>query len=201
MFFKPKTFYFKKLKFIPNLVLASQSPRRKELIRKITDDFICVPADVDEIVGPNTDAFTIPVVLARKKALEVAKRHPQSTVIGCDTVVILNSKVLGKPSDDTDAFNMLKELSGKKHSVVTGCCIIKNSAVKTFSVVSEVWFKQLPDRSIYKYIKTREPFDKAGGYGIQSKGKKLVKKFSGDYYNIVGFPIKAIRKELILINK
>ncbi|MBQ7045774.1 MAG: septum formation protein Maf [Clostridia bacterium] len=201
MFIKPYAFCFKKLKFSPDIILASQSPRRKELISKITDNFVCIPADIEEKVDQNTLAERVPVVLAKQKAEHVASQNPNNIVLGCDTVVILNNKILGKPHDSTEAYDMLSRLSGNKHIVVTGCCIVNEGVSKTFSVVSEVWFKKLSDNQINEYIKSGDCFDKAGGYGIQSGGKSLVKKYKGDYFNIVGFPIKDVKKELLLIKK
>ncbi len=201
MFIKPYAFCFKRLKFSPNIILASQSPRRKELISKITNDFTCIPADIEEKIDPNTDVIKVPVILAKQKAEYVASHHRDQIVLGCDTVVILNNKILGKPRNKEQALSMLKELSNNKHIVVTGCCIVKDGISKTFSVVSNVWFKKLSDKQITDYIKSGDCFDKAGGYGIQSVGKKLVRKYRGDYFNIVGFPIKAVRKELLLINE
>lgn len=201
MFIKPCAFYFKKLKFTPDIILASQSPRRQELIQKITNNVKCVPADVDEQVGTYSDVLDIPLMLAKQKAEYIASQYKNNIVIGCDTVVILNDKVLGKPKDRDDALKMLKDLSGNKHIVVTGCCIIKGDSINTFNVVSEVWFKKLSDKKIIEYVESGDCYDKAGGYGIQTNGKSLVKKYSGDYFNIVGFPIKAIRRELFKINK
>lgn len=196
--FKP-FFYFwnlEKLKFEPKLILASKSPRRIELIKHITNDFTVFNSNVTEIVPNGIESKDIPILLAKQKAQAVADKFPDNTVLGCDTVVVLNNEVLGKPKTKQEAYNMLKALSGNAHEVITGCCIKRRTDEQTFSVTSRVWFKKLSDNQITAYINTGEPFDKAGSYGIQSKGGELVQKIEGDYYNIVGLPVKAVYNAL-----
>lgn len=172
------------------LILASKSPRRKELLSVITEDFVIKAADVDE---------TLPVGISPKEAVEYLSKikaqpfaNDNDTVIGADTVVAIDDKILGKPKDSTDAFNMLKRLSGRYHSVFTGVTVIKADKSITFSAETRVKFFQLTDEEIEKYILTGEPFDKAGAYGIQGKGAMLVEKIDGDYFNVVGLPINLL---------
>lgn len=176
------------------LILASKSPRRKELLSLITDDFIIQSADVDE---------SLPDGIRPDKAVEylsLIKAEPfknnTDTVIGADTVVSVEGVILGKPKERADAFTMLKMLSGKVHSVFTGVTVIKPSSTTTFSVETKVKFFDLTDSEIKDYIDTGEPFDKAGGYGIQGKGALLVEKIDGDYFNVVGLPVSTLKKYL-----
>ena len=177
-------------------ILASQSPRRRELLSVITDDFTVMPSGVEEIVPDEIEPFDSPEYLARIKALDIAKDYPDDIVIGADTSVFLGDFVLGKPTDRKNALSMLKALSGKTHFVITGCAIVKGDRCESFSVKSEVEFYQLSDDEINAYLDTDEPYDKAGAYGIQAKGALLVKEIRGDYFNIVGLPIAELNKRL-----
>ena len=152
------------------IVLASASPRRKELLSFITTDFKIVPADIDETVENNVPLEKRPEYLAVKKALHISKNGY--------------------------AENMLKLLSGRQHKVITGCCTVKNGVAKSFSNVTLVEFFELSDSEIEEYIATGEPFDKAGAYGIQGKGSLLVKKIDGDYFNVVGLPVSELNRIL-----
>lgn len=179
------------------IVLASASPRRKELLSFITTDFKIVPADIDETVENNVPLEKRPEYLAAKKALYISKNgYEKDIVIGCDTGVFVDGKMLGKPKNREDAENMLKLLSGRQHKVITGCCIVKNGVAKSFSNVTLVVFFELSDSEIEEYIATGEPFDKAGAYGIQGKGSLLVKKIDGDYFNVVGLPVSELNRIL-----
>lgn len=166
-----------------SLILASASPRRKELLRLITDDFTVLTADVDETVPKDIDIFEAPVYLALKKARAVAEKNKKSIIIGADTAVFLGEK-------------MLSSLSGKEHLVITGCAVIKGKEIKTFSVKTYVKFKSLTKKEIKDYIATGEPMDKAGAYGIQGKGALFVEKINGDYYNVVGLPVEKLNAVL-----
>ena len=137
-----------------------------------------------------------PEFLAKIKALDIAKDYKNDLVIGADTSVILGDKVLGKPKDRQNAYEMLKLLSGNTHLVVTGCAIVKGDKCVSFSVISEVEFYKLSDEEINAYLDTNEPYDKAGSYGIQAKGALLVKEIRGDYFNIVGLPIGELNQKL-----
>lgn len=179
-----------------NIILASNSPRRKELLKYIFDSFIVIPADIDETI-PNSIPIKLSAeYIAKKKAYTIAKKYPNDLVIGCDTVVIHHERVLGKPSSHEDCFNTLKFLSAETHSVITGVCITKPNKEVSFSETTEVTFHDLTDDEILKYISTGEPFDKAGGYGIQGYGSLLVKNISGDYFNVVGLPISKLNQIL-----
>lgn len=178
------------------IILASKSPRRQELIRLITEDFEVVVSDAEEAVPRDTAPESVPELLASVKAEAAARLRPGDTVIGADTVVILDGKVMGKPADREDAVRMLRSLSGRVHTVVTGCCIIGNSRKRSFSDVTSVEFYPLSDREIIEYVDTGEPFDKAGAYGIQGKGSLLVKGIRGDFFNVMGLPVAKLRREL-----
>lgn len=179
-----------------SIILASQSPRRRELMARITTDFEVMVSQVDEILPDGISPEDTAAYLAEFKASAVAADHPDKTVIGSDTVVILDGEVLGKPEDAEDAVRMLKALSDKTHTVITGCCIIKDGEKVTFSEATKVVFYPLSDSDIAKYIATGEPFDKAGAYGIQGQGSLLVKGIEGDFFNVVGFPVGRLNREL-----
>lgn len=175
-----------------SFILASASPRRKELLRLITDDFTVKTADVDETVPKDIDIFDAPVYLALKKAKAVAEKNKKSIIIGADTAVFLGEKMLGKPESEENAEKMLSSLSGKEHLVITGCAVISERETKTFSVKTYVKFKSLTKKEIKDYIATGEPMDKAGAYGIQGRGALFVEKINGDYYNVVGLPVEKL---------
>lgn len=178
------------------IILASKSPRRQELIKLITDDYICIPSNALEIVPENTKPENVAQILASLKANDVYGKNPKDIVIGCDTVVICNNKVLGKPENQRKAKEMLKMLSGNKHKVITGCSVIKDSKENSFKCITEVEFYELSDKEIDNYIVSGEPFDKAGAYGIQGKGALFVKGIIGDYFNVVGLPVSMLARKL-----
>lgn len=179
-----------------SLILASASPRRKEIMQTAGLEFSVFVSDTDETLPDGISASDAVTELSYRKALAVAKTHPDDTVIGADTVVALDGNILGKPSDKDDAARMLRSLSGKTHKVFTGVCIIRNSEVTKFFEETDVTFFQLTDEEIDAYIDTNEPMDKAGSYGIQGKGCALVKGICGDYFNVVGLPAARLLKEL-----
>ena len=178
------------------IILASGSPRRREILSNIVTDFVCAPADVDEDYPASLAPEEVPSFLARKKAAAVASAHPDDIVIGADTVVICGGVILGKPTDEADAARMLRMLSGKVHSVVTGCAVVRGGETSVFSRKTEVEFYSLGEDEIAAYVRTGEPMDKAGAYGIQGKGGVFVKKISGDYYNVVGLPAAELYRAL-----
>ena len=179
-----------------NVVLASASPRRKELLGIITENFKIVPSGVEETVPDGILPEKQPEYLASLKALNIAKKYPHDIVIGADTSVIIDNCVLGKPVGREEAKNMLLRLSGRIHKVITGCAVIKNGECRSFSSVTEVEFYPLTDVEIEEYIATGEPFDKAGAYGIQGKGGLLVKAIRGDWFNVVGLPVAELARTL-----
>jgi len=178
------------------LVLASASPRRQELISVITKDFIVCPANTDESYDENVPVSSVPELLAVRKAAVVSKDYPDDTVLGFDTSVIVDGKILGKPTDFEDAKRMLNLLSGKTHQVITGCAIFKKGKTLSFSQTTDVTFYPLSEKEIEDYVATLEPMDKAGGYGIQGYGSLLVKEINGDFFNVVGLPVGKLNKML-----
>lgn len=176
--------------------MASASPRRRELISLISENVICAVSGVDEIIPDSVSVFEIPLCLAAQKAEAVAKDYPDDIVIGCDTGVILGNEMLGKPKDKSDARRMIKALSGKVHKVITGCSLHYKGESYGFSNVTEVEFFTLSEKEIEDYINTSEPYDKAGGYGIQGKASLFVKAIKGDYFNVVGLPVSELNRQL-----
>lgn len=179
------------------IILASASPRRQELLSLICEDFIIKPSDIDETVESDIELEKTPEHLAFKKAEHIHKNgHYDDIVIGCDTGVFLNNKMLGKPENKNDAYNMLKMLSGNTHKVITGCAVFHRDKVISFSQTTFVEFLKLTDEEILSYIDTGEPMDKAGAYGIQGKGSLLVNEIKGDYFNVVGLPVSMLNRKL-----
>ncbi len=177
-------------------ILASASPRRKELLGLVVPEFEIITANIEETCPESVLPENRPEFLALKKAEHIAKSHPESVVIGADTAVFSDGEMLGKPKDERDAENMLALLSGRTHKVITGCAMVKDNQKKSFSVISEVTFYELTEKEIKEYVKTKEPLDKAGAYGIQGKGALLVKEIKGDYFNIVGLPVAELKRKL-----
>ncbi len=182
--------------FKEKIILASASPRRRELLSVITDNFEVVPSDAEEYVPQSISPEDTAEYLARLKALAVAETYKNRTVLGADTCVLAEGRILGKPKDKADAAEMIKLLSGKTHRVITGCAIARNNRVLSFSTVTEVEFYDLSDSEIEAYISTDEPYDKAGGYGIQGKASLFVKAIKGDYFNVVGLPVAELNRKL-----
>lgn len=176
------------------IILASQSPRRQELLKYITNDFKIKTADVDEAL-PNGITPSDAVLYLSKIKAEPFKNE-NDIVIGADTVVAIDDKILGKPTDKNDAKAMLRSLSGKYHSVFTGVSLIKGEKIDSFFVETRVKFFDLTDEEIEKYVDSNEPMDKAGAYGIQGLGSLLVEKIDGDYFNVVGLPISQLNRHL-----
>lgn len=177
-------------------ILASASPRRKELIGYIRDGFVCIPADIDETLPENIPAEESAEYLACMKAAHIASEYPESVVIGCDTVVVFDGKIFGKPSSEAEAYEMLSALSGKTHKVITGVCICQGGRRQSFSEVTGVEFYELSEKEIKDYIAGGSPMDKAGAYGIQDAGFLPAKSIEGDYFNVVGLPAARLKREL-----
>ena len=178
------------------LVLASKSPRRSEILKNAGIDFTIRVADADETIPAGTNPQDAVVFLAARKALAV-ERAEDETVLGADTIVVLDGKILGKPKDREDAFNMLRSLSGRVHSVFTGVCAVGNGISLTFAEETKVEFYSLTDDEINEYLDTDEPYDKAGAYGIQGIASKFIRGIEGDYFNVVGLPISSVYKKII----
>lgn len=178
------------------LILASGSPRRKELLETAGLSFSIIVADITEVIPDGASPEEAVKSLALQKAQAVAKLYPDCVVLGSDTVVVSGGEILGKPKDEADAEKMLGELSGKIHKVCTGVAIIGPEKTKNFCETTEVEFHDLSEKEISDYVKTGEPMDKAGAYGIQGKGCVLVKRINGDYFNVVGLPVSKVYREL-----
>lgn len=179
------------------LILASNSPRRKEIMELVNLKFKVIPSSYDEKSSDWPEEIEkIPETLAIHKAEDVSKKYPNDIVIGSDTIVIINNDILGKPKNKNEAYEMLKKLSGNTHKVITGVCIKSSEKIVSFSSVSKVEFYSMSDEEILEYIDTEEPMDKAGAYAIQGLGAKFIKSINGDYYTIVGLPIARIIREL-----
>jgi len=183
----------------PELILASKSPRRRYLLQQAGLKFSVIPSDFDEsTVKPSTPQSYVRR-LAEAKAMDISHKHPDSWIIGADTIVFLDNTILGKPASRTEARTMLQSLSAKTHQVLTGYCICCNSLDRFFSetVTTDVCFKTLAQREIDWYINSGEPFDKAGAYAIQGIGTFLVKRINGSYTNVVGLPVCEVLEFLI----
>jgi septum formation protein len=180
----------------PMLILASSSPRRAKLMKEAGLDFIVEPSHIDEDLDDKLKPLDFVLELAKLKAQQVAKNHENDIVIGADTIVVYDDQILGKPKDEDDAYRMLKLLSNDRHIVYTAVAIVRNKEIKTFVSEAEVWMKNLSDLEIKNYIKTKEPMDKAGAYAIQGDGGNLVDHFKGDFFTIVGLPLKELLENL-----
>lgn len=182
------------------VVLASRSPRRIDLLRAVVPNFAIVPADVDESPPENgeVDPEAFAVALAARKAEAVSAERPSSLVIGADTVVALGSTLLGKPESPEDAVRMLLCLSGKTHRVITAVAarLRSLSVAIDFFETTHVTFRNLTPEEVNRYVATGEPFDKAGGYAVQGKAREFVAALSGDFDNVVGLPVNRLRQEL-----
>ena len=178
----------------PFIILASNSPRRGELLRQIGLSFVTAPANVDEQVqaGESPESYVVRVALDKARA--AAAKAGSGVIIAADTIVVLGDRILGKPADRHDAELMLSLLSGRTHIVITGLAVIDAAAGKTATGTSltRVWFRDLSQDEITSYVMTGEPLDKAGAYGIQGKGALFVKQIEGCYYNVVGLPLSLL---------
>lgn len=177
-------------------ILASASPRRKELFSLITPTFSVVTADVDETIFPGTSPHQAVEMLSRQKALAVSQQHPQDIVIGSDTVVALKDRILGKPHDRQDAIDMLRALSGQTHTVFTGVCIVFPGKEVCFYERTDVTFAQMDAHEIENYVASGDCYDKAGAYGIQGIGARYISRIVGDYYTVMGLPVQALYQAL-----
>ena len=196
------------------MILASQSPRRIELMHEAGYSFRVIPASIDETPHEGEDPFALVGRLSRTKARTVAAEHaaPGEVVVAADTIVTLDGETLGKPADAEDARRMLRELSGRTHQVATGVCLLRTAGADegestagggtggredAFTVITDVEFYELSGDEIDAYVATGEPFDKAGAYGIQGEaGRLLVRGITGDFYNVVGLPVAEVVRHL-----
>jgi septum formation protein len=173
----------------PRVVLASSSPRRRELLTLIGIPHVVRPADIDEAPHPNELPHVHAERLAREKAAVIAAHEPDAVVVAADTIVVVDGDILGKPRDEADAAVMLRRLSGRAHVVLTAVAVAREQTVVSGVEAVEVTFRSLSDDDIGRYIATREPMDKAGAYGIQGFGATIVDRIDGDYFAVMGLAL------------
>lgn len=181
------------------LILASASPRRRDLLESVGLTFEVMPSGADEVVLPNESHGQAARRWSREKATAVSGRHPHSWVLAADTIVVLNNVIYGKPQSLAEAVSMLTRLGGKTHRVISGICLMHQdlNILMTDAVETSVQFKTLAQDEIMAYVGTGEPFDKAGAYGIQGMGAFLVRSIRGSYTNVVGLPLSEVLQWLL----
>lgn len=182
-----------------SIVLASESTRRVDILRTLGISFSIIPPDIDETRRRDETPREFVQRISYEKARKVGNHFPDKWVIAADTIVVLKGKVLGKPANERDAFNMLRTLSGKWHKVITGYCVLNllKNVVYRDIVETKVFVRDMTDDEIIKYIKTSEPMDKAGSYAVQGRGGYMVKEIKGSYTNVVGLPICEVAEALL----
>ena len=185
------------------LILASASPRRKELLNLFHIPFVIRAADIDEAMDTGKPPFDEVARVSRLKAMAVPAER-EDVVIAADTIVVCEGKVLGKPHSEAEAVSMLTLLSGRDHQVMTGCTVLKGARCETFTEVTDLHFRPLSEKEIAGYVASGEPMDKAGSYGIQGGAALFCERMAGDYYNVMGLPVcrlsqvlKAVAPELM----
>jgi len=185
-----------------SFILASGSPRRKQLLKKIIPDFKVISSDAEELKSHSGGPLTLVQENAKKKAIPVAANNPSCWVLGADTLVFYQKEILGKPKDLDEAVEMLSFLSGKTHEVATGVSLQCNelNIVKTFSEISSVTFKPISKQEIRLYFKEVNPLDKAGAYAIQTNADMIIDRFVGSYSNVVGLPLESLGKVLLKLS-
>ena len=178
---------------MPPIILASNSPRRKALLEQIDLEFEVKPATIHEDFGLDLPPDQFATHYARLKAAELARQYPDHLIIGADTIVVLNNRILGKPQDEAESFSMLSDLSGNTHSVITGVSLqwAAKTMEDTFHETTQVTFKSISDDDIHYYIRNYRPLDKAGSYGIQDWFATCIDRVEGCFYNVVGFPLAS----------
>jgi septum formation protein len=183
---------------LPPLILASASPRRAELLRQLKSNFRIVPGDAKEIFDEQLSPSELCQLNAHRKARAVAKKNPDSLVLGADTLVFLNGKIMGKPADIADAQRMLTQLQSRTHQVVTGVSLIHLRAYRErmFAVSTDVTFHPLDAEQVRDYLAKINPLDKAGAYAVQEYGEKIIAEISGSYSNVIGLPVERVGDEL-----
>ena len=183
---------------LPPLILASSSPRRSELLRQLGMEFRVVTSDAPEVHHGELTAREIAQVNAYRKARAVAKKYPDALVMGADTLVYLDTLLMGKPGSLEHAYQMLEQLQGRTHEVVTAVCMLnlRNHRQRIFTEITNVTFRPLDAVKIRRYLAKVNPLDKAGAYAIQEEGELIVEKIAGSYTNVVGLPIERLQSEL-----
>lgn len=182
------------------IILASASPRRKELLSQIVDTFSIHPSNYEENLPSNVSAYEAAEYLATQKALDVKKEYPNDIVIGADTIIVYKNKIYGKPNNKDEAKQMLSMFSNNTHHVITGVCVLKGQKSISFTSISDVTFFDLTESEIDEYLKYDEYKDKAGSYAIQGKANLFIKEIKGDYNSIVGLPIAKLNRILKIFN-
>lgn len=178
------------------VVLASQSPRRRELMETLGFDFLVDAADIDEETAEYQNPKSYVRETALRKARAVTPKHPGCVIVAADTIVVIDDRVLGKPHDEAEAETMLSLLSGRSHDVYTGIAIIYENKCRTFVEKTRVFVAPLASEEIKDYVSTGEPLDKAGAYGIQGAFGKFIRRIEGDYFNVVGLPVCRLYHEM-----
>lgn len=180
------------------IILASTSPRRKQLLKKLKIPFTVVPSNITEHFNPRLKPRAQVEALALQKAEAVASKFPDAIIIGADTIVALGDEIIGKPTDEQEAKRMLKKLRGRMHTIVTGFVLIDTAAGRTIikSIETKVWFRKIEPSEIATYLEKEKPYDKAGAYAIQDLGALFIEKIEGDYFGAVGLPLYTLAKEL-----
>ena len=175
------------------VILASGSPRRHELLRKLCDNFVVEVSDAQEVQQADSPKI-LAVENARRKASSIAAKNPDAVVIGADTIVVLDGEIFGKPDGIAGAEKMLARLSGRRHEVITGLTICAGGKIFTAAEVTEVYFGKMTAEEIREYVATGEPLDKSGSYALQGGATKFIEKIHGDWSNVVGLPVYRLRK-------
>ena len=175
-------------------ILASQSPRRRELLAMLGLDFEIITADIDETMAPGLAPEAAVAAVCEKKARAVGQTHPGRLVVAADTIVVVENRILGKPHSPDEARAMLHSLSGRSHTVMTGFCLWQDGRCETHVEQTRLRFRPLSGREIDAYIATGSPMDKAGAYGIQDQAAVFVEALEGDYYNVMGLPLCALTR-------
>ena len=189
--------------FRPLAILASKSPRRERILRKIGINFEIIPSNIPEELDFNISPENLAEQLSKKKVRKISKKHQNKIIIGADTIVYHGKEIFGKPRDKDENYKMLRSLSGKTHKVVTGVSIAhKNQDIlKTFSQITEVTVRKIPSDELLYYINNYSSFDKAGGYGIQDWSSVWIKKINGCFYNVMGLPLSKFYKHYSRLEK
>ena len=185
------------------IILASQSPRRAEILRMLGVNFKVEPSNIHEEINQKIEQNEIAINLSKAKAEKISQKYPNNIIIGADTIVVFNEKIFGKPKDKNESKKMLKALSGNCHEVITGVTIMneKLGIVKTFSETTKVFVQKIPTKQIEFYVNNYNTLDKAGSYGIQEWFSVWIKKINGCYYNVMGLPVSKLYRYLIEIEK
>lgn len=178
-----------------NVILASGSPRRRELLSLFGIPFTVVAADIDERMNPENPPYEEVARVSKRKAMAVS-RGEDDVIIAADTIVVCQGRVLGKPRDEEEAKQMLRLLSGRDHQVMTGCTVLRGGRSETFTQVTNLHFRELGEHEIEKYVRSGEPMDKAGAYGIQGRAALFCRGLEGDYYNVMGLPVCRLGQAL-----